>query len=120
MKFILSRTSVWGDTSKPLSKLAKIETLNLTYMDSRNAKTLEEAKKKPWYKSWFEQGTNHREENGLVVCDRLHQETPCNTIEVNSLEDILGLVNEEGEIVVTKTNYKEISYEIEIYDGYRE
>jgi len=43
-------------------------------------------------------------------------------VEINSLEELLKLVNEcmdEG-IIISKTDNKEIPYSLEIYDNYRE
>lgn len=40
------------------------------------------------------------------------------TIELNTLDDLLALVNKEGEIIVSKTEKGQ--HTLEIYDDYRE
>ena len=53
---------------------------------------------------------------GSVVQDAVYE------IEIDTLEQLLELVNKEGDVIImnsdkSKTGYE---YEIEIYDGYRE
>lgn len=117
MKTIISRTSVWNGNHP--YKQAKTKVIKLTYFDYRAVKTLKEAKSCQWYKQWFESGTNHREENNMIVCDVV-KNVKCFTIEINNLEDILKLQKKYGNIIIKSSNYKEIEFELEIYDTYRE
>ena len=62
---------------------------------------------------------NHREEEGAVAGDA-RKKSKIWVLEVNTLEELIKLT-ENTEIVVGETNhYKEITHEIEMYDGYRE
>ena len=61
MKFIVSKKRVSvTENRKPCDESVEEE---LTPLDYRTVKTLEEAKGKIWYKDWFEGGENHREED---------------------------------------------------------
>lgn len=113
MKFIVSRTSEWSGNPKVGG--AKIE--ELTYLDARTVKSLEEARAKPWSKEWFESGANHREEGGLVVRDVINEK---HTLEIKTLKALVEFVAKYGDIVIQASGYKEVPYEIEVYDGYRE
>ena len=114
MKFVVSHTSGWKE--KPCVG-AKLE--ELTYLDYRTVSSLEEAEKLDWYKFWFDEGINHRVENGMIVCDR-KQKKPKWTIEIHDLEDLMFFIEKTDDIIISKVPFKEIKYEIEIYDEYRE
>jgi len=115
MKFIITKTSMnWNE--KPYRK-AKKE--GLTYLDYRAVSSLEEAKKYPWFEQWYNNGKNHREENGIIVCELLEKKDKW-VIEINDLEELIDLVKEEGDIVILKSHYKEVPFVIEIYNSYRE
>jgi len=118
MKYIITRTSVWNDEDIKVEEAIK-ETLDLTSYDTRTVNSIEEAKKLHWYQDWASRGTNHREENGYIICDYITTET-IYTIEINSLEELMNLQDKYGELIITKSNYKEFECEIEIYDDYRE
>lgn len=112
MKFIISRTSAWE--GRPCKEAKKEK---LTHLDYRTVKTLKEARKHKVMNSpisWFANGQNHREENGMVVRD---MEFEYWTIEC---ENILDLYDRYGSLVIQDSECKEYPIEIEIYDGYRE
>jgi hypothetical protein len=113
MKFIISRTSAYGN--KPLGIAIKEK---LTYLDRRTL-TLENMKKnrKDLYSHFMCHGKNHRTEGTCAVRDVDQEDW---TIEINSLEELIELKDKEGKLIVKGTEYKEIPYEIEIYDDYRE
>lgn len=121
MKFELTKTSEYGDITHKLSKFSKVETLELTCFDFRTVKTIAEAREKyqHWFNEWYDRGFNHREEKGMIVCDR-KQTITLNTIEVDNLDELINIIKVEGEIVICDTRYKELPLRIEIYDGYRE
>jgi len=117
MKFIIRRTSEWNHDVQPCIE-AKRELV--TWLDRRTAQTIEQARSCLWFKDWWEWGENHREENGMIVCDRKKKDTVW-TIEFNSLEELIAFENEHGQLVIGRTDsYKGYDMEIEIYDGYRE
>lgn len=70
-------------------------------------------------KKWFDEGTNHRTEDGCILRDIGEKETW--GMEINSLEELLNFINEIGEEVIISKSY--IDYRtpcLEIYDDYRE
>lgn len=112
MKFIVSRSTVSFRESKSPCEGAKEE--ELTPLDFRTVKTLEEAQKKVWYKDWMEGGVNHREEGGVVVCDKKEKVKEW-VIEIGSLEELIELQNSCGEILIRDSApYKEAKKEIKI------
>ena len=99
MKFIVSRTSKFfsdediSEESKPCKEAVGVT--DLTYMDWRIVKTLEECHH---LLNFFDGGINHREEDGKVV-----REFPNSSrwlIELNSLEEMLDFVSNYGVIVL--------------------
>jgi hypothetical protein len=117
MKFVVSRTTVSLKASKKPCDEAREE--ELTPLDYRTVKTLEAAQKKIWYKDWIDEGINHREEGGLVVCDKRVKEKQW-VIEFKTLEDLIGFQNKYGEIMVMDSApYKEVKQEIKILGSKR-
>ena len=112
MKFIVGRTTVsLRESRRPCDEANETE---LTPMDYRTVKTLDEAKKKVWYKDWIEEGINHREENGMVVCDKKISEKQW-VVDINSLDELLSFQSKYGEIMITESApYKEANKEIKI------
>lgn len=115
MKYIISRTSDWFKKQPCIE--AKCE--ELTRLDFRTAKTLEEAKGQDWFKSWYDSGINHRVENGYIVCD-LKIKIKTWIIELNGLDELMALQKSYGELIISDSDFKEVKKEIEIYDDYRE
>ena len=120
MEFLVERTSVWAaiDFKKPCKEAIAKE---FVYIDRRTAKTLIEAKlpkHKHWADEFFSRGTNHREERGMIARDLESQKKW--VINIDTLEDLIKLVNKYGDIIVVQVDdYKGIELCIEIYDGYR-
>lgn len=112
MKFVVSRTTIsLIKSKKPCDEAIEAE---LTPLDYRTVRTLEEAKKKVWYKDWLEGGANHREEGGIVVCDKKGKEKQW-IVEINTLEELMNFQGKYGEIVIMDSApYKETKKEIEI------
>ncbi|RMG03876.1 MAG: hypothetical protein D6726_04590 [Nitrospirae bacterium] len=110
MKFVVSRqTSRVGANGKPCEEAREEE---LTPLDYRMVSTLEEAKKKVWYKDWLEGGTGHREENGMVVCEK-KEKVKRWVVEINSLEELISFQAKHGTITLTdSTPYSEAKKEI--------
>lgn len=112
MKFIVNRTTVSLTGSKSPCEEAREE--ELTPLDYRTVRTLEEAKKKIWYKDWLEGGVDHREEAGMVVCDRKVKEKQW-VVDLNSLEELIDFQEKYGEIVISDSSpYRETKKEIKI------
>lgn len=120
MKFIITRTSVWGDDSSPCAE-AKKEQIART--EVRTFHSPEEFDKKFAERegAWLSVGTNHRiGRNGYICRDRDMEDVWI--IEVNSIEELIVLSQKYGRIIVEDCRL--ISNDkyptIEIYDTYRE
>ena len=86
--------------------------MELTPLDFRDVKNLEEAKGKIWYKDWIEGGENHREENGMVVSDKKVKVGQW-VVDINGLEELLAFQSKYGDIVISDSSpYKEVQKEI--------
>lgn len=118
MKFEIKRTSLWNDNIPPCENAYSEEAITL---DRRTVSTIHEAKSRDWFNSWYNGGTNHREEDGMIVCDRKDKSKRW-FIDVNSLDDLINLSrnNDASLILSTYTNIKDVSCSVEIYDDYRE
>lgn len=112
MKFIISRTSVYGEDVAPHPKAYKKLSL---YRDERG---FDSPYKIPAFKGtegdWYEKGINHRVENGHIVRDFPEEFW---FINIDSLQELLDFVDDNGEVILGQRNYH---YSIEIYDDYRE
>lgn len=104
MKFIVNIPD-----NSPHSENLVIEAL--TYLDFRTVPTLTEAKHRHWYDGWFSSGINHREEQGMVVCEK-KEKYPCYVIEIQDLEDLIKLQTKHGHLEIDNSDYLEISKEI--------
>lgn len=88
----------------------------LTYKDYRVVPTIEEAKAKFWFQKWFDGGTNHREEGGNIVCDRIEKSEEY-VLEVGSLEELLDIIPWVSFSISKTSSYTGIKYRItESYD----
>ena len=85
----------------------------LTYIDRRTVATLDEAKKYHWFDSWHKIGKNHREENGMIACDRIQKSTE-RVVVISSLEELLQLQERLGRLEIVNSDYLEIPKQIEI------
>ena len=118
MKAIVERTSNWGCEEKPIDE-AVLVNRTLHYQDRRNVSSMKEAKTKFWYNEFISSGTNHREENGYIVIDCEREESVWE-VEIESLNDIIGIFKKYGDIIIMERTYSEYDFKIEIYDTYRE
>ena len=85
----------------------------LTYIDRRTVATLDEAKKYHWFDSWHKRGKNHREENGMIACDRIQKSTE-RVVVISSLDELLQLQERLGRLEIVNSDYLEIPKQIEI------
>lgn len=118
MKFEITRTSRWfNDKKPPIDEATLVK--GYFYEDWRTVDTLDKARKSSWGEDWFKEGKNHREEKDMVVRE-LWKNDNCWIIEIKDLKELLKLIKQYGDIVIQDSHIKGISFEIEIYDGYRE
>lgn len=103
------RTLHYGD--KPCNEAYQV---NVTYLDYRMASTIKEAKNQGWFKSWYDNGTNHREENGMVVCEQ-NELRNIWVINIGVFQELTNLLNKYKEIKIRKSDYKKIEYDIVVY-----
>ncbi len=115
MKFVVSRTSVWGD--KPREEATRVKA---TWIDRRKANSIEEAKRELWFEDWYNSTTNHREERGFVAGDSKGEKDDIWVIELKTLEDFIAFVEKYEQAIIKQSFYKEYPYEVEIYDEKRE
>ena len=110
MKFIVSTKKVpLTESKRPCDEAREDE---VTPLDFRDVKTLEEAKGKIWYKDWIAGGANHREENGMVVCDKKAKVKQW-VVNMNTLEELIAFQGKHGDIVISDSSpYKEAKNEI--------
>lgn len=113
MKFLIRSNDDYDGKKKPCKKAKKELAV---YLDIRSVSTLKEAKLRKWGTDFFSRGTNHREAtihgNKVVCCDWDAEKVWI--IELESLEDLLQIKNECGNIAITTSRYKDIEYEITI------
>lgn len=110
MKFIVGKKRVSLTESK--KPCAEAKELDLTPLDIRDVKTLEEAKGKIWYKDWLEEGENHREVNGMVMCDKKAKVKQW-VIDLNTLDELVAFQSKHGDILLSDSSpYKEAKHEI--------
>lgn len=112
MHFVVSRKKISvTENKKPCEEAKEAE---LTPLDCRTVGTLEEAKKKIWYKEWIEGGVNHREENGMVVCDKKEKSKQW-VVTFSNLEELIDFQTKYEQIsIVDGTLFKETHKEIVI------
>lgn len=117
MKFIISTKMVsLIESKKPCDEA---EEKALTPLDYRDVRTIDEAKGKIWYKNWIEGGENHREEDGMIVCDK---KTKVNqwVVDLNTLEELLAFQSKYGDIVISDSSpYREAKKEIIIQNTFK-
>lgn len=118
MIFEVIRTSDISGKKIPYEKCIRIK---LKLVDRRNFLTPElyDRCKASNCKKWFDEGENHRIEDGCILRDIGEKETW--GMEINALEELLNFINETGEEVIISKSY--IDYRtpcLEIYDDYRE
>jgi hypothetical protein len=110
MKFIISTKKVpLTESKRPCDEAKEVE---VTPLDFRDVRTLDDAKGKIWYKDWIAGGANHREENGMVVCDKKTKVKQW-AVDINTLEELISFQSRHGDIVISDSSpYKEAKHEI--------
>lgn len=112
MKFIINRKTMSVTENRQVCDEAVQD--KLTPLDYRNVGSMEEAQKKVWYKDWLADGINHREENGMMVCEKKEKSSQW-IVEIGSLEELLAFQNKYGAITIANSvPYVEVRKEITI------
>jgi len=112
MKFQISRTSIWGDT-KPCDEAVYLPYVQIDERSVSNCSLLNCNDKE----TWFQNGTNHRVENGYIKRD-FNKETWF--VEINSLDELFNFYKKYGSLVIENFWNDPDIPSIEIYDDYRE
>lgn len=118
MKFVVSRTSQWGDEIAPCEE-AKRD--SIVRVETRSCLSPEEFDERFAQREgkWLSVGTNHRvNEKGYITRDNGMIDVW--SIELNNLEEIASFVDKYGEIVIGADLHNQDCKYIEIYDDYRE
>jgi hypothetical protein len=107
--FLCSRTSVYDGC--PCEDAFQI------LIPCIDCRAVDDPKKVPAYHGqeswWYEEGTNHRVENGLI-----YRDMPPIKVWAVKLSNIMDFVSKYGECIVSVS--RQGYQEIEIYDSYRE
>lgn len=119
MKFIILRTSEWGNSSP----CAEAKEDQVVRTETRSFRSPEDFDKKLAKRegSWLSVGTNHRiGENGYICRNREMMDVW--TIEINSIEELVALSRKYGEIIIADhyLDINDMHPTLEIYDDYRE
>jgi len=109
--YLVSRTSEWGHSS-PCEEAFQATTLDV------DVRSVDDPKKIPAYKGkddswWYEEGANHRVENGNICRD-----IGWSAKWFVKIDSLIDFVNKYGDCVLSIGRDGFIS--IEIYDDYRE
>ena len=91
--------------------------MRLTSKWELDASTVEEAREK--YPGWRTSKAKLYERDGKVFGEAEHSYEGW-VIEISSLDDLLKLVEREGDIIVSEDTNVEVEWGLEIYDDYRE
>jgi hypothetical protein len=116
MKFTVRRVSGYDDSVSPCKGAKRVA---VTMIDRRTARTLKAGEKMFWYKDWFERGTNHRQEQGMIACDYPGKAW---VIEIPTLEALLKFREKVGHDIAIESPLfacHEVQQEIVIVDWYR-
>ncbi len=116
MEYIIRKTSTIFNEEKPCDEAYNIE---VTSYDYRSCKTLSEARNKHWFKSWYNNTTDHVELKNCIRGTRKEKEK-CFAIQITSLEELNHFKEEHGDIIITSPYFNHDLLMIEIYDDYRE
>ena len=120
MKFIITRTSEWGDDRSPCIEAKReqvVETETRTFRSPEEFDKKRAASEGPW----LSVGTNHRIGRNCYICRDIGTKSAW-TIDINSIEELANLSQKYGEIIISDCRLtSEDKYPtLEIYDDYRE
>lgn len=114
MKFLITRTSEWGD--KQPYKNAYLD--SFIQVDTRTVDNPQKLNHRGDRVNWYEQGENHRVEDGYIKRDFQREGW---FIDIGNLEELIKLHEKVGEdIIITNSMWNRGLLELEIYDTYRE
>ncbi len=118
MIYSIIRTSNWMDETPPIDKAF---IANHECWQTRTC-TEEYFNKHFSYREglWKSKGTNHKEVEGGKWISRQEEDVEKWSIEINTLEELMAIVKEHGDIIIKQNGMNTVTPEIEIYDGYRE
>ncbi len=116
MRFMVYRTSDFSIRESPCEE-AFME--SVVRHDVRTWPSWSEITNQQVKDTWYDEGSNHREEDGCIVRDM--EPVDCWFVDLNTMEDMLRFVQKHGEIVISQVAWTNRDYmQLEIYDDYRE
>ena len=74
-----------------------------TRRDWRTMGSLEHARSRHWFNSWYDKGINHREENGMIVCE-IREPVSKWFVKIDSLEQLADIIDKLGCIKIRSSN----------------
>lgn len=116
MKYIIKRTSTYLDECPPCDEAFLTQE---TSYDYRSCKTIEEARNKHWFESWYNNTTDHIEVSGYIRGTRKEKDK-CWAVNIETLDDLMKLHAKYGSLIITNPYFNHDLPMIEIYDDYRE
>lgn len=119
MKFLIRRTSErYEDGDLHLSKKWEIKKEKYDGIDRRTFKTFDEYEAH-CHEKWTDRGMDHKKIRGGI--ERVFPNNHTGQfLEINSLEDLMSLHDECGDLIISTALFNYNIPEIEIYDDYRE
>ena len=109
MKFLITRTSQWA--GQPCDEAYQD---TYTRIDERTVRTPD---KLPNGQTWYQEGTNHRVEDGHIKRD--FQDTAW-FVDIPDLDALMVFYQKYGQLVISSHYNNDAIVELEIYDDYRE
>ncbi len=120
MKYIVTRTSNYGDDEPPCEGAVQED---VCYLDVRTVATPEEFDEKFGKYAqgkWLDKGTDH----GITEKGRIYRKLPSKafTIALADLGELLAFTQKYGEVIIKapEVDLPDQYFSLEIYDGYRE
>jgi hypothetical protein len=110
MKFKVSRTSLFND-EKPCEGSFKEKYIRI------DERSINDPSKNKFMKNWYDEGNNHRVENGHIKRDFVEEGW---FVEIATLLKFIQFSNNNGPIIIRKFYHNASITEIEIYDDFRE
>jgi len=127
MLFEVTRVSVWDRKVKPCEEAMPAKFVDVDCRTcaspeefiAKKFKRREENGKHMVLDRWFDFGTNHRIEDGMIARDTGYEDGW--SIEIDTMGALLAFIERHGDIVISSGYGRPTGHlELEIYDAYRE
>lgn len=117
MKFVVSRTSIWGD-EQPCDEARRDKIVRVDVRTFSSPEEFDSSLARIEGK-WYSVGSNHRiDKDGCIARD--FEMIDVWTIDINSLNELLVFCDKYGDVIIQDCMWNDQYKEIEIYDDYKE